>query len=157
MLGSSVPAKMPSPMLVNTTNSTASAPAKRPARYCALLMGAVKKKDSVRCSKSCCTARPDSAAMTVSPNMPRNATVWAIAYGELIQTLPLPKMMFALLIAPPAAAVHNIAMAKNAMKYTQVDSRLIRVRSSKPAMDRSVPMVRRSPLRPARAKARAAR
>ena len=109
-------------------------------------MGAVKKKDSVRCSKSCCTARPASAAITVRPNIPRNATVWAIAYGELIQILPLPKMMLALAMAPPAAAVHSMAIAKNATKYTQVESRLTRVRTSKRAMARSVPMVRPPPL-----------
>ena len=48
-----------------STSSTPSAPRKRPPRYCDLPIGAVKKKRSVRYSKSCCTARPMIAAMTV--------------------------------------------------------------------------------------------
>ena len=79
MPGSSVASQAPRPMLVNTTSSTQKAPTKRPPRYCALPIGEVKKKLCVRCSKSCCTARPMMAAITVMPNMPRKDTVCASA------------------------------------------------------------------------------
>ena len=48
--------------------------------------------------------------------MPRNAIVCAIAYGELIHTLPLPNDTMAPGIAPPAAATHIIASAKKIVK-----------------------------------------
>ncbi len=56
------------------------------------------------------------AAITVSATMPRNAIVCAIAYGELIQTLPLPNDTMAPGITPPAAAAHSIASAKKIVK-----------------------------------------
>ena len=74
------------------------------------------------------------AAMIDSPNMPRNEMVCAIAYGELIQTLPLPNDTTALLMRPPAAATQNMAMAKNTTKYTHVEMRFRRVATSKQAM-----------------------
>jgi hypothetical protein len=69
--GSSVPANTPTAMLENTTSSTTTAPTNRPPRYCHFVIGAAKKNDSVRYSKSCWTARPHSAAITVEPNSPR--------------------------------------------------------------------------------------
>ena len=71
--------------------STAIAPAKRPDRYSHFRIGALKKKCSTRYSKSCCTARPMSAAMTVERRTgrgPKPSARWH--KGELIQTLPLP-------------------------------------------------------------------
>ncbi len=56
------------------------------------------------------------AAITVNPTMPRNDTVCATAYGELIQILPLPNDTIAPLIAPPAAATHSIASATKIAK-----------------------------------------
>ena len=114
--GSSSPAAAPSPMPDRITISTATAPTKRPPRYSKRRIGAVKKNASVRYSKSCCTARPITAAITVSAAMPRNDTVCATANGELIQTLPLPNEMIAPEITPPAAATHSIASAKKIAK-----------------------------------------
>ncbi len=132
--GSQSASAPPSEMLDRMTSSTTIAPAKRPNRYSHFLIGALKKKCSTRYSKSCCTARPMIAAMIDRPNMPRNETVCAIAYGELIQTLPLPNDTIALLMMPPAAATQNTAIAKNTTKYTHVEMRLRRVATSKQAM-----------------------
>ena len=116
MPGSKVAQNAPSTMLVNTTHTTASAPMKRPPRYCHLSIGEVKKNVCARYSKSCCTARPMMAAITVVPNSPRMLTVCARLYGELTNTLPLPKEMLASLNNPPAAAIHSIANAKKTTK-----------------------------------------
>ena len=116
MPGNCVANAAPRPMLVKMTSSTPSAPTKRPIRYCALLIGDVKKKLCVRCSKSCCTARPMIAAITVTPKMPSTAIVCASANGELTATLPLPKEILASLNSPPAAAIQSVAIAKKTMK-----------------------------------------
>jgi len=108
--------KMPSATLEKMKSRMTSAPAKRPSRYCHLRIGAVKKKGSVRFSKSCSTARPMIAATTVRPIIPRNAIVCEIAYGELMCTFPLPNTTFALGNAPPAAAVHSVASVRKTRK-----------------------------------------
>ncbi len=48
--------------------------------------------------------------------MPRNDTVCATAYGELIKTLPLPNDTIAPVNAPPAAATQSIASATKIAK-----------------------------------------
>ena len=79
-------------------------------------IGAVKKKLCVRYSKSCCTARPMIAAITVVPKTPSTLVVTASANGEFTATLPLPKVIVAPANKPPAAAIHSIASAKKPMK-----------------------------------------
>jgi hypothetical protein len=116
MPGSASPARPPTAIDDRITSSTMAAPVKRPPRYASLEIGAVWKNDSVRYSASCWIARPMIAPMTVSAAKPRNATVCAIANGELIQTLPLPNEMIAPGITPPAAAIHIIASAANTRK-----------------------------------------
>ena len=116
MPGSSVARKAPRPIEANTTTSTPKAPRKRPPRYWSLPIGDVKKNACVRYSTSCWTARPITAAITLTPNRPRKATVCASANGEFTNTLPLPNEMLASLKRPPAAAIQSIARAKKTTK-----------------------------------------
>jgi len=116
MPGSAVAANAPSPIAANTISTAPSAPRKRPARYCSFAIGAVKKKLCMRCSKSCCTARPMIAAITVTPSRPSTAVVCISASGELIAILALPNAMFASWNRPPAAAIHSMASAKKIVK-----------------------------------------
>ena len=52
-----------------------------------------------------------NAATSTVPRSPRTDTVCAIAYGALMKTLSLLKTMLAEANAPPAAAIHNAAIA----------------------------------------------
>ncbi len=115
-------------------------------------IGALKKKWCISCSKSCCTARPITAAITTTPMQPRKAEDSATWRGPSISTRA-PKATMASLKAPPAAAVHSMASVTKAAKYTQVDSWRRRCRSSKRAIANSAAMVQQFPaallLRPA--------
>ena len=66
-------------------------------------------------SKSCCTERPITAAITITPMQPRTATVSSIERGALMKTR-LPNDTLASLKTPPAAAIHSIASARNMAK-----------------------------------------
>ena len=99
-----------------------------------MVIGLVKKKWKVWCSKSCCTARPMKAATTTTPSSPSTVIVCASAYGAFTKTLSLLKMMLADWMAPAAAAIHIAASAVKTMKYTYVDRRRILVRNSNQTM-----------------------
>ena len=72
-------------------------------------MGAPKKKWWMPHSKSCCTARPATEPITVTPVKPSTAMPMASAWVPLIRILSPPKLTSAPEIAPPAAAIHSPA------------------------------------------------
>jgi hypothetical protein len=73
-------------------------------------------------------------AITISPVIPRNDTVWATAKGEFTNTFPDPNVTVASLNSPPAEAIHKSAIKKNKPKYTHVEMRARRVLISNCAM-----------------------
>src|SRR5690349_2258921 len=97
-------------------------------------MGLVKKKWKDWYSKSCCTARPIIAATITMPKKPRIEIVWASAKGAFTKTLSELKPILAAAKAPPAAAIHSIAMPAKIMKYACVETSRMRDWNSNFAM-----------------------
>ena len=82
--------------------------------YWCFLIGALKKKCCMSYSKSCCTERPIMAAITTTPSEPSALTVNISERGELIARLP--KVTWACLKTPPAAAIHSSDSDRNPRK-----------------------------------------